>query len=168
MLKKLRGTKEKGNERPIAHSHVQSHKQTAAPSRAQASGQPPAPSLRAAVGAGSRTHLPAGAAPVLHAAPITAFRAAPSPAVLQTAARVAPGRSGTAFLSLSPPPPPALPTHPPAPRRPSPYRRCLGTLLAASGRATSTATNTSTRVQLLGGPAAVPSPGGAPATHTRR
>lgn len=116
MLKKLRGTKEKGNERPIAHSHVQSHKQTAAPSRAQAGGQPPAPSLRAAVGAGSRTHLPAGAAPVLHAAPITAFRAAPSPAVLQTAARVAPGRSGTAFLSLSPPPPTST-AHPP-PRSP--------------------------------------------------
>lgn len=93
------------NERPIARSHLQSHKQTTAPSRAQAGSQPPASFLRAAVGAGSRTHLPAGAAPALHAAPITAFRAAPSPAVLQTAARGAPGRSGTAFLSLSPPPP---------------------------------------------------------------
>lgn len=85
MLKKPRGTKEKVNERPIARSHLQSHEQTTAPSRAQAGGQPAAPSQRAAVGAGSRTHPPAGAAPAQrHGAPIAAFRAAPSPAGLQT------------------------------------------------------------------------------------
>lgn len=73
------------NERPIARSHLQSHEETTAPSRAQAGGQPAAPSQRAAVGAGSRTHPPAGAAPARrHGAPIAAFRAAPSPAGLQT------------------------------------------------------------------------------------
>lgn len=107
MLKKPRGTKEKVNERPIARSHLQSHEQTTAPSRAQAGGQPAAPSQRAAVGAGSRTHPPAGAAPARrHGAPIAAFRAAPSWATdEEPRAGAAPPSSPSLLL-----PPPALPT----------------------------------------------------------